>query len=190
MTAFLATFGLVFLAEVGDKSMLLVLALSTRYRPWWVLLAVTIDSMVVMALAVLLGGAADALLPDRAVGVGAGLLFIAFGVWALHDEEDEEQPTDGDHRSPVLVIAALTVTLFVSEFGDKTQIATLSLAGVNPGQQLAVWAGATLGMVSGDALAIVVGDRLARRLSSGMVTRIAAIVFIATGLVTLAFALL
>lgn len=187
--AFLATFGLVFIAEVGDKSMLLVMTLATRYRPWWVFIAVSTESAVVMALAVSVGAAAGALLPERALEIAAGLAFLGFGVWALRDSAAEEEVVEaGGARTAFAVIAVLAVTLFVAELGDKTQIATLSLASVHPGKGVAVWAGATLGMVVGDGLAILLGHRLTRLLSPHVVGRLAGAIFVLTGLVTLTLA--
>lgn len=190
ISAFMATFALVFVAEVGDKSMLLVMTLATRYRPWWVFIAVGAESAVVMALAVSVGAAAGTLLPARAMEIAAGLAFIGFGVWAWRDSAAEEEIIGaGEARTAFAVISVLAVTLFLSELGDKTQIATLSLASMHPGTGVAVWAGATLGMVLGDGLAIVLGRRLTRLLSPRVVGRLAGVVFVLTGLVTLFLAL-
>lgn len=182
MTALLSAFGLVFVAELGDKSMLLALTMATRYRWWWVLVAIAIETAVIMALAVLVGGAADALLPDRVVGVGAGVLFLGFGVWTLLDRDDggDSVETAAD-RSAVLVIATIAVAMFVSELGDKTQLATVSLAGINPAARILVWLGATAGMVAADALAIFAGLRLHRMLPERQIARAAGLLFIVFG---------
>jgi putative Ca2+/H+ antiporter (TMEM165/GDT1 family) len=71
--------------------------------------------------------------------------------------------------------------VFVAELGDKTQVATLSLSGVNPAARFGVWVGATVGMVAADALAIVAGQPLMRRVSERTLGRVAAAVFIAFG---------
>lgn len=139
MTPLLSAFGLVFVAELGDKSMLLAITMATRYLWCWVLVAIALETAVVRALAVLVGGAADALLPDRTVGVGAGVLFLSFGVWTLLDRDD-----DGDTmetvagRSALLTIGVIAVAMFVSELGDKTQLATVSLAGINSAARILV----------------------------------------------------
>ena len=189
MTALASAFGLVFVAELGDKSMLLALTLATRYRWWWVLTAIAIETAVIMALAALAGGAADALLPDRAVAIGAGLLFLGFGAWTLLTRDDDpEAEQDGDDRSALLVIGTIAIAMFLSEIGDKTQLATVSLAGINPGAKVAVWLGATAGMVAGDAVAIFVGLRLHRALPQHLITIAAGWLFIAFGVGAIAFA--
>jgi putative Ca2+/H+ antiporter (TMEM165/GDT1 family) len=83
VSAFVTAFGLVFVAELGDKSMLLAMLLASRYGAWRVLLALTLETAVVMALAVLLGGAADLLLTPQQLALLSGALFIGFGVGAI-----------------------------------------------------------------------------------------------------------
>lgn len=185
MMALLSAFGLVFVAEAGDKSMLMALTLSARYRWSWVLAAVTIETVVIMALAVLAGGAADAVLPERALAVGSGLLFVAFGVWTLLERGDEEGIEGTDGRPALIVIGALALTMGLSELGDKTQIAALSLSGMNPSDRFAVWLGATAGMVAADAIAIAAGGRLVRLVPRVMIARAAGLIFILFGAVAL-----
>ncbi len=189
MNVLLAAFGLVFIAELGDKSMLMAMTLATRYRWWWVLTAITAETMVVMALAVVIGGTVSALLPDAAIGVGAGLLFIAFGVWTLRSGEGDDAAIEAEGRSAVATIGAIALTMFLSELGDKTQVATLSLSSLNPSDRLAVWAGATVGMVGADAVAIYVGLRLHRAIPERVLARAAAALFIAFGVAAILFVL-
>ena len=189
MNVLLAAFGLVFVAELGDKSMLLAMTLATRYRWWWVLTAIAAETAVVMALAVAIGGTAGALLPDAVIGVGAGLLFIAFGIWTLRGGDDDEAAIEAGGRSAVAAIGAIALAMFLSEFGDKTQVATLSLSSLNPSGRLAVWAGATAGMVGADAVAIYAGLRLHRAIPERMLARAAAALFIVFGVAAIVFAL-
>ena len=80
--------------------------------------------------------------------------------------------------------------MFLSEIGDKTQLATVSLAGINPGAAAAVWLGATTGMVAGDAIAIFAGLRLHRALPEHLIAIAAGWLFIAFGVGAIAFAFL
>lgn len=189
MIALATAFGLVFVAELGDKSMLLAMMLASRYGAWRVLLALTLETAVVMALAVLAGGAADLLLTPRQLALLSGALFIGFGIWTLRGAEDDEQ-LDGPARTTgLLVVATLAVMLFVSELGDKTQVATLSLSGVNPAARFGVWAGATAGMVAADAMAIGAGQTLMRRVPPRTLARVAGAVFVVFGTSAIVFAL-
>jgi putative Ca2+/H+ antiporter (TMEM165/GDT1 family) len=190
VTPLLSAFGLVFIAELGDKSMLLAITMATRYRWWCVLVAIALETAVVMALAVLVGGAVDALLPDRVMGVGAGVLFLSFGAWTLlHREGSAEAVETTADRSIVLTIAVIAVAMFVSELGDKTQLATVSLAGTNPTARILVWIGATTGMVAADALAIFAGLQLHRVLPERQLALVAGVLFIVFGIGSIAITL-
>ena len=191
MTALLTALGLVFVAELGDKSMLLALMLGPRYGTARVLTAIALETAIVMALAVLLGGVADLLFPERTLALGSGLLFIGFGVWTLRGDGDEEEAVDAaSDRSLLAVIAALAVVFFLSELGDKTQVATLSLSSLNPHSRLGVWVGATVGMVAADAVAVGAGQSLMRLISRRTLERAAGVLFIAFGVGAIAFAFL
>jgi putative Ca2+/H+ antiporter (TMEM165/GDT1 family) len=127
---FLSVFGVIFVAELPDKTALAALVLATRHRPLPVLLgaasALTIQSVVAVG-----AGRLVSLLPARPVHVFAGLLFLASAVimWR-RDEEDEEDeanggaPRGGFWRSTWLVFGVV----FVAEWGDLTQLATAALA--------------------------------------------------------------
>jgi Ca2+/H+ antiporter, TMEM165/GDT1 family len=191
MEALLTAYGIVFLAELGDKSMLFSLTAATRYRWWMVLIAVSAATAVLMALAVIVGGVAGELLPDRAVAIVAALLFIGFGIWTLlGDEDDADEDLPQAQRSAVRAMVALAALFFVLEFGDKTQVATLSLASLRSGEAVFVWLGATAGMVTVNALAIAVGSRLNRYLPERVVQVASGALFIVIGLLTLAIAFL
>ncbi len=189
LTALLTALGLVFVAELGDKSMLLALVMGPRYGAGRVLTAIALETAIVMALAVLLGGVADLLLPERALALGSGLLFVGFGVWTLRGNDGDEEAVDaaGD-RSLLAVIAALAVVFFLSELGDKTQVATLSLSSLNPHARLGVWVGATVGMVAADAVAIGAGQSLMRLISRRTLKRSAGVLFIFFGAGAIAIA--
>src|SRR6056297_1039676 len=163
MEAFVATLGLVFLAELGDKSMLLAIAFAARYRPWPVVGGVAIAAFVMLGAASLVGAALGAALPERAVAIGGGLLFIGFGILTLRDADDDEEEAVSLRRGSVLL--GVSVAFLVAEFGDKTMIATLTLAGNQPA--LPTWLGAGLGMTVASGIAIglttVIGTRLPER---------------------------
>ena len=184
MTGFASTFALVFVSELGDKSMLLALTLGGRYRWWIVLLAITISA----AVAVLAGGAVDAVLPRSWIAVAAALRFGSVGVWTWLRAGDTDRHEEVANRGQAvwLTVLALTGAFVLSEFGDKTQLAVLSLSGLNPSSRFAVWLGGTLGFIVVDGLAVFLGDRLRRVVSPFAIARASAVVFVAFGLLTLA----
>ena len=166
----LVAFGLVFLAELGDKSMLLAIALAARYRPAPVLGGIAVAATLMLGLAALLGGAVGTALPDRAMSIGGGLLFLGFGIWTLLDADDEDDESTELRGSSVLL--GVTGAFLIAEFGDKTMLATAALATTN--SPLPTWAGASLGMTAASGLAIVATVLLGTRLPERTVRLLAA----------------
>src|SRR5271166_1295972 len=122
---FFSVFGVIFVAELPDKTALAALVLATRHRPAPVVLgagtALTIQSLVAVV-----AGQLISLLPQRPVHIFAGGLFLVSAVlmWLRKGEASasEEQPDRelGFWRSTWLTFAVV----FVAEWGDLTQLAT------------------------------------------------------------------
>ncbi len=178
MEEFLAAFGLVFLAELGDKSMLLAIAFAARYRPWPVLAGIAIAAVVMMGVSTLIGAALGAALPERAIVIGGGLLFLGFGIWTLRGDGDEEDE-DAELRSGSVLIG-VTLAFMLAELGDKTMIAATTLAGTQGA--VLTWVGASLGMTAASGLAVVVATLLGARLPQRLVRVVAALAFFVFGL--------
>ena len=182
--AFLLSTAVIFVAELGDKSQLMALAFAARYRAVPILIGITIATAVVHAVSVLLGAAVGVALPTRAISVVAGLAFFAFAAWTLRGDtlgEDEAERAERSTRSAVLAAA---VAFFLAELGDKTMLATITLA-TNEGL-FGTWLGSTLGMVAADALAILVGQQLGARLPERTIRIGAAVLFALFGAVLVA----
>ena len=179
--AFLASFGLVFLAELGDKSMLLAIAFAARYRPWPVLGGIAIAAFVMLGLSTLLGAALGAALPERAVAIGGGLLFVGFGLWTLLDDDEDEEEDEALRSGSVLL--GVTLAFLIAEFGDKTMLATLTLAGTQPA--LPTWLGAGLGMTAASGIAIVLATVAGARLPERIMRFVAAAAFLVFGVLLL-----
>lgn len=188
MTALLTTFFLVGIAEMADKTQLLTLCLTCKYPARTVLLGVALAIGLLNLLAVAIGGLAGQLLPVVPIKIAAGILFLAFGAWTLlaRDDGDSEEacdttPEGGLRRSAVLTVA---VAFLIAEIGDKTQLATLSLAARYEAFAM-VWIGASLGMLAANALAIVGGSLLSDRLPEATLKKVSGLLFIAFGIWTL-----
>lgn len=161
MTALFAALGLVFLAELGDKTQLVAMGLGARHRLGPVLAGITLAYAATNLLSVIVGGLLGAALPTRAIGLGGGLLFLAFAAWNLRrDEGDEDDPdVEVRHGRVVLSVAA---AMFVAELGDKTMLATATLAA--QGNPVLVWVGATLGILASGALGVALGRVIGARI--------------------------
>src|SRR3954447_4215108 len=120
MDALLISFGVIFVAELGDKSQLMALAFAARYRAVPILIGITIATALVHAFSVLLGAAVGVALPTHAISVVAGIAFFAFAAWTLRGDtlrDDEAARVERSNRS---AIVAASVAFFLAELGDKT----------------------------------------------------------------------
>jgi Ca2+/H+ antiporter, TMEM165/GDT1 family len=183
--AFLISLGVIFVAELGDKSQLMALTFATRLRAVPVLAGITAATALVHLASVLLGAAVGVVLPTGPISILAGLAFFGFAAWTLRGDvltEDEQRRADADAgaRSAMLAVGG---AFFLAELGDKTMLATVTLAADNPGviALAGVWAGSTIGMVAADALAIGVGRLLGRRLPERAIKVGAAVAFAVFG---------
>jgi putative Ca2+/H+ antiporter (TMEM165/GDT1 family) len=181
----LAALGLVFVAEMGDKTQLVALGFGARYRLAPVLTGVVVAYMATNLLSVVVGGLLGATFPTRAIGLVGGVLFLGFAAWTLlHAEEDdeagEEAAATGGTQDRHVVLSVATA-MFVAELGDKTMLATATLAA--QGSPVLVWIGATIGIILAGAVGVLLGRWFGARLPE-RVTRIgSAVLFAGFGLV-------
>jgi Ca2+/H+ antiporter, TMEM165/GDT1 family len=185
--AFLLSFGVIFVAELGDKSQLMALTLATRYRPWPILAGITVATAGVHAVSVLVGAAMGATLPTDWITLVAGVAFLFFAAWTLRGDEltDDDEKSAARGRRSAFVTAL--VVFFLAELGDKTMLATITLA-TREGL-FGTWAGSTLGMVAADALAIALGALLGQRLPERAIRWGASALFVVFGTVLVVEAL-
>lgn len=179
----LAAFAVVFLAELGDKTQLVALTLAGRYPPGRVLLVLGAAIAVLQTLSVTAGALISRTMPDRAIAIGAGLLFLVFGVLTWRSADEEEVGDEAAARAGLLGVA---IAFFLAELGDKTMLTTAGLAadrGAVP-----VWLGSFTAMVAATALAVLAGRALTRRVSPRALRRAGAVAFLFVGALTLATA--
>ncbi|MGL5857124.1 MAG: TMEM165/GDT1 family protein [Angustibacter sp.] len=181
LTGAMVSFAVVFLAEFGDKSQLMALAFAARFRAMPVLLAITAATAVVHLASVVLGYGLGAALPTDWLTLGAALAFFGFAAWTIRGDrltEDEQARAGQTTRSVVITVG---IAFFLAELGDKTMLATMTLA--TDYDPWGTWIGSTLGMVVADALAIALGRTLGKRLPERAVRWSAAGSFFVFGVV-------
>ena len=179
--------GVVALAEIGDKTQLLALVLAARFRrPWPIVAGILIATLANHAVAGLAGAWFAHLMDGPWLRWIVGGSFVAIGVWALFPDRFEDDDKPAMDRYGALVTT--TIAFFLVEIGDKTQNATVALAGRFSADVAAVVAGTTIGMLLANAPAVWLGDRLAHRLPLKAIRLAAAAVFVVLGIV--AFAML
>jgi len=184
---FLASFFFILLAEMGDKTQLVALSFAAKYRPANVLAGVFLGTLICHWLSVFIGQNLSVIIPFHYLKIVIGLSFVGFGVWTLKgDSYDGQQGRDGVKFNPVITVA---IAFFLAELGDKTQLATISLAAEYQ-SFLGVWLGSTLGMVAADGLAIIIGVLAGRKLPEKTIKYLAASIFVVFGLLIVLEAIL
>ena len=184
--AFLLSTAVIFVAELGDKSQLMAMTFAARYRARDVLIGITVATAIVHLASVAIGYAIGDAFGDYqgTISVVAGLAFLGFAAWTLRGDELTEEEAEKARRSQGAAILAVGVAFFLAELGDKTMLATITLA--TQEGWLGTWLGSTLAMVAADALAIVVGAMLGRRLPEQVIKIGAAALFALFGVLLVA----
>ena len=174
------SFAVIFVAELGDKSQLMALTFATRFKPVPVLIGITVATAVVHAVSVGIGYGLGTTLPTGWISLVAGLAFLAFGAWTLRGDkltDDEKTKAERSNGSAILAVGG---AFFLAELGDKTMLATITLATQHG--WFGTWLGSTIGMVAADALAILVGRLLGRHLPEKTIKYGAAALFAIFGI--------
>jgi putative Ca2+/H+ antiporter (TMEM165/GDT1 family) len=181
-----SAFGLVFLAEVGDKTQLLAMGFGARYPMRTVMIGLALGFAAAGAIAAIVGGVLGAALPEKPIAIVGGILFLLFalltlrGVGRAGDTVEEEMEHVVRTRNVVLSIA---LTIVLGELGDKTQLTTATLAArSNP---LAVWIGATGGEVLAASIGAFFGSRIGARVKPDVVKIASAVLFAVFGVALL-----
>jgi Ca2+/H+ antiporter, TMEM165/GDT1 family len=185
---FFYVFGVIFVAELPDKTSLAALVLATRRKPLPVFLgaslALTVQSLVAVA-----AGSALSLLPARPVRVAAGVVFIVSGLimWLRIGRTEEVRGLDEAEAAAGATSASFLRTLatvfgvvFIAEWGDLTQLATAAIA-ARERAPIVVFSAATLALWAVVAIAVAVGHRASRSLPRDRLQKAAALVFAAVG---------
>ena len=179
MESLIASFGLVAIAEIGDKTQLLSFVLAARFRgrPWTIVAGIFAATIVNHLCAAAVGGwVAAALSPDVLRWI-LGLAFLGFAAWALVPDT-----LDGDAQGTTRhgVFLTTLVLFFLAEMGDKTQLATVAL-GAKYSSVALVTIGTTLGMLAANVPAVLVGEKLAQRFALSKMRFVAAALFAVFG---------
>jgi putative Ca2+/H+ antiporter (TMEM165/GDT1 family) len=183
LDAYLLSFGVIFVAELGDKSQLMALAFATRYPAIPVLIGISVATAIVHALSVTVGVAIAALVPPQVVTLIAALAFFGFAIWTLRGDALDEDEAGRAQRSTRSAVVAASVAFFLAELGDKTMLATITLA--TRDNAIGVWAGSTAGMVVADGIAIGIGRLLGSKLPERAIRIGAAAAFVLFGVLLL-----
>ncbi|HTY27822.1 MAG TPA: TMEM165/GDT1 family protein [Mycobacterium sp.] len=179
LAALILSFTVIFIAELGDKSQLMAMTFALRYR-WWVVLAgISVATTAVHLISVAVGHYLGAALPTQLINLLAGVAFVLFGLWTLRGDRLSDDEATRAERTTAPAFFAVTSAFLLAELGDKTMLATITLAADN--DWVGVWIGSTIGMVAADALAILVGAVAGKHLPERVIQLGAAALFLLFG---------
>ena len=183
MLLFLKVFFTEFIAEMGDKTQLMLIALTSKYKLRDIISGTAVAILVLNGLAVLAGGLVSEFIPDWLIKTIAALAFLYFAASTIAGEEQEE----GSGKSKIkFAPLAVFCTFFIAELGDKTQLTAITF-GANEGMSaaLVVWIGCSLGLFAADILGMLVGYLLKSKTPDGLLNTLAFAIFSIFGVYTL-----
>jgi putative Ca2+/H+ antiporter (TMEM165/GDT1 family) len=179
LAATLLSLGVVFLAELGDRSQLITMTYALRYRWWVVLTGVALAAFVAHGVSVTVGHFLGAALPARPLAFASAIAFLIFAVWAWREGGSGDQSVS-TKVEPRFALFTVMSSFALAEMSDKTSLATVTLASNHDWR--GVWIGSTVGMVLADGLAIGVGMLLHKRLPQRLLHVLASLLFLIFGL--------
>jgi putative Ca2+/H+ antiporter (TMEM165/GDT1 family) len=184
MLLFLKVFFTEFIAEMGDKTQLMLIALTSKYKLRDIILGTAAAILVLNGLAVLAGGLVSEFIPDWLIKTIAALAFLYFAASTIAGDEEEEE--EGGKSKIKFAPLAVFCTFFIAELGDKTQLTAITF-GANEGMSaaLVVWIGCSLGLFAADILGMLVGYLLKSKTPDGLLNTLAFAIFSIFGVFTL-----
>lgn len=169
---------LIIVAEMGDKSQILAMALASKYSVSQVLIGISLGAVLNHGMAVFLGSSLGKIIPINLVRITAGLTFIIFAFLTLAGDKEGLDETNTKKHSPIMTIL---MAFFLSELGDKTQLTAIALASSSE-HPFMIFIGTVSGMIISGACGIIISRRMGRHLPDSVRKILSACVFLFFGL--------
>jgi putative Ca2+/H+ antiporter (TMEM165/GDT1 family) len=180
----IVSFLVIAIAELGDKTQLLTLALAAKYPMEKVIYGIFSATAVLMFIAVLVGGIIQRIIPMIFISILAGAFFIIYGLIIIAPIKKEEKKEESEKMirssDPFWIVFG---SFFLAEIGDKTQLATFAMT-AKYGTPIQIWIGATLGMVFVNLFGLLIGNVLKNYLPEKAINYLSGGVFIVFGALT------
>ncbi len=177
-----------FVAEMGDKTQLLMIAMTSRYKLRDIIIGSALSILALNAIAVGLGAIISQLIPTWLIKIIAALAFFYFAWSTLRKDKDEEEEEEKAHKGhPMLIVFG---TFFIAELGDKTQLTAITFAaneGANTSWKLAIviWLSCSIGLFLADLIGMLIGYLLKSKTPKGFLDVLAFIIFSVFGVITI-----
>ena len=171
----------VVVAEMGDKTQLLAMAMASKYKARQVMLGVLVATILNHALAVALGSYLNSVIPMDIIKIVASIAFLIFGLWTLRGDKLDDDENKKQKFGPVVTVA---IAFFLAEMGDKTQLMTIAIS-ADSKFPIFVLMGTTIGMLIADGIGIIGGAWMSKHVPDKYIKWGAGLVFIFFGTLTL-----
>lgn len=175
------TFLLIFLAEMADKTQLMIMALTNKYALRSVLSGMVLGVLLISGISVLAGDLIGELIPMWVVEISAAIMFLCFGLSNLRPT-NEESGKNVNFHFPIVSIA---FTFILAELGDKTQLATVAMAADHMEDHIPIFIGASLGLIMANLFGVFAGKLIFQHFSEDSVKIVSSFIFFLFGSINL-----
>lgn len=183
MLLFFQILGTMFIAEMGDKTQLLLVAMASRYKLRDIVIGSAAAILALNALAVGAGALISQFIPDYLIKLVAALAFLYFAWSQLRQDGEEEEKAGSQSAHPILAVFG---TFFLAELGDKTQLTAITFAASEGLQNaLVVWLACSVGLFAADLIGMLAGYLLRSKMPDGLLGWLAFAIFSVFGVNTL-----
>lgn len=177
---FLHTFLLVFIAEMADKTQLMIIALANKYKLKSVIFGLILGVISIVFLTILAGSYITKFIPIKYLKILAGIMFIIFGFNNLITKNKVDNKKNLNFKLPIISIA---FTFFIAELGDKTQLTTLALTTNN--ELIEIFMGSCLGLICANLLGLFASNFIFSHLKEETINILSTFFFILCGSLTI-----
>ncbi|MBF0310098.1 MAG: TMEM165/GDT1 family protein [Magnetococcales bacterium] len=179
LTPVVTSFGLIFLAELGDKTQLVCMTLAARHRARPVLFGAIASFVVLNTLAVVFGAGLAKMIPERVLAGAVAVLFAVFGILSLRAKEEEaaEEGEEVQEKAGHGIFITTFLMIFLAEMGDKTQLSVAGLASTMP--LIPTWIGSTLALSASSLMGVVAGRKILTKIPMHRLHQISGVFFLA-----------
>ena len=174
-----------FIAEMGDKTQLMLVAMTSRFKLRDIIIGSALAILLLNGLAVGVGGFISEFVPIYIIKIIAGAAFFYFAYSTLRGGDEEEEES-GDKKMMKLPFLSVFGTFFLAELGDKTQLTAITFA-ANYGIEnaLTIWIACSVGLFAADIIGMLIGYLLKSKMPKKTLDTLAFVIFMIFGIITM-----
>ena len=177
IVVFLSVAATIFTAELGDKTQLFVMGLSSKQKPMKVIVGMGLSIILLNIVAVYLGVELSDFISSELIGLISGFAFLIFAYLSLYSENEREK----ERNVGKYIIVSIALMFFMAELGDKTQLSVIALSARDPENRLAIFGGALVGMLLADGIGVILGAKFGKRIPQKVFSKAAFVLFTVFG---------